>query len=392
MALLVESSRGYGRGVLQGIAAYVRTHGSWSLFHHERALAAGIPAWLHDWKGDGIIARLETPKMVRAICKLKLPVVDVRARYRIAGVPTVNTDDELVVRLALDHLHHRGLERFAFCGFSGANYSRERLRHFRLQLAPLGHVPYVYEGRMTSGRMDTTAVEESGIGGEESLGDWLESLPRPIGILAANDIRAQHVLNACRGRNLLVPEEVAVIGVDNDDVICELCDPPLTSVQADARGVGSQAAAILERMMLGGSAPAEPLRVAPRGVVIRRSTDVVAAADSRIATALRIIRDRACQGLTVQDVLRQLPLSRSTLERRFAAVVGRSPKQEIERLRLERIKNLLAETQYPLRVIAERTGFPFPEYLNTFFKHQTGETPASYRRRLAAGETEVVEN
>ena len=328
--------------------------------------------------------------MVRAVRKLGVPVVDVRQRYRIERIPAVNTDDAMTVALALDHLRERGLQQFAFCGFAGANYSRDRSAHFRARLAADGRESFVYEGRPTSGTLDTTSVEESEIDAEAALGDWLESLPRPIGIVAANDIRAQQVLSVCRQRRLLVPEEAAVIGVDNDEVLCELCDPPLSSVQPDVRGIGYQAAAILDAMMRGEDAPPETVCLPPLGVVVRRSTDVLAIADRQTATALRLIHEQACRGISVQDVVRQLALSRSTLERKFAASVGRSPKDEIERVRLERIKQMLTETRHPLRVIADRTGFPFPEYLNTFFKHHTGETPAAFRRRMEQEEGSPV--
>jgi LacI family transcriptional regulator len=215
----------------------------------------------------------------------------------------------------------------------------------------------------------------------ERVAQWIQSLPKPIGLMACNDIRGQQVLNACRAVGVAVPDDVAVIGIDNDEVLCELSSPPLSSVVANTERIGYEAAALLDRMMKGGKAPKHPIVIGPLGIVTRRSTDVLAIEDRHIAAAVRFIRERACDGVDVGDLLQAVPLSRSTLERRFYKVLNRSPKEEILRVRMNRAKQLLAETDFPLSWIAEKIGLEHTEYLSVIFKKRTGMTPAGFRAK-----------
>jgi LacI family transcriptional regulator len=227
----------------------------------------------------------------------------------------------------------------------------------------------------------TTGYERQGLLFEENLGRWLRSLPKPVGMMACNDIRGQQVLNLCRRHDLVVPEEIAVIGVDNDEVLCELSDPPLSSVAPNARGIGYDAAVLLERMMAGGAAPAAPVFVAPLGIVTRRSTEVLALNDHQLTIGLRYLRDHAFDPITINEVARAAGMSRRVFERRFVAQMGRPPKAEVLRLRLERVKQLLVDTDWSLAEIAERTGFNYGEYLHTVFTQKTGVTPGKFRRQ-----------
>jgi LacI family transcriptional regulator len=200
--------------------------------------------------------------------------------------------------------------------------------------------------------------------------------------MACNDIRGQQVLTACRAIGVAVPDEVAVLGVDNDEVLCDLADPPLSSIIPDTRRIGYEAAACLDRMMCGEPPPGPTTVIPPLGVVTRRSTDVLAVDDRALAHAARFIRERACEGITVQDILDGIPLSRSVFERRFLKTFGRTPKAEIVRTQLRRVMQLLAETDLPLKQIADRTGFEHPEYMSAAFKKRTGLTPGVYRRSV----------
>jgi len=187
-----------------------------------------------------------------------------------------------------------------------------------------------------------------------------------------------------------VPDEVAVIGADNDEVLCELSDPPLTSIDPDARGMGYQAAALLERMIHGEAPPREKIRIKPRGVVVRQSTDVLAIADRMVAAAVHFIREHASSGISVEDVLTDVRLSRSTLERRFAKYLGRSPKTEILRVQLQHVKRFLSETDYPLARVARLSGFSHVENMCNFFKAKTGQTPGQYRRQARTRAPELL--
>ncbi len=384
VALLVESSRAYGRGLLQGVAHYARLHGRWSIYHYERALNDPAPAWLAKWKGQGIIARLENPQLVEAVQKLNRPTIDLRGLHDLPGIPLLETNDKTVMQLALSHLRERGFTRFAYCGFAGTNYSDRRLGFLRQFIADKGESLDVYgSDEVANGgaahEIDTASTEARGILYEGAIARWLARLPKPIGVIACNDVRGQQVLNAAREHEISVPEDVAVIGVDNDEVLCELSDPPLSSVEPNTYRIGYEAATLLDRMMRGHVPKERTIFIEPSDVVTRQSTDVLALADREVAAAVRFIRQHATDDINVEDVMDQVPLSRSTLERRFSKIIGRSPKAEILRVRLERAKRLLAETDYPLIAIARMTGFKHAEYLSVVFKQKFRQTPGQYR-------------
>lgn len=394
VALLIESSRAYGRRTLFGVARYVREHHPWSIFLQERSLGDTCPAWLKDWQGDGIIARVESRQIANGIRRLGVPVVDVRFLLRNLGMPSVRPDDTAAARLAFEHLRERGFRNFAFCGFNGADYSDVRRDSFVACAGKAGLPCDIYIDPLKTRKTSTQNYEARGLKDGEHVARWLKDLPKPVGLMACNDIRGQQVLNACRAAGIAVPEEVAVIGVDNDEMLCELADPPLTSVSLDTERIGYEAAALLDQM-IAGRKPKHPLIfVQPAGVITRRSTDVLAIEDRHIATAKRFIRERACAGIDVSDLLKIVPLSRSTLERRFLKLLGHSPKEEILNTRLVRARQLLAETDFTLGQVADKVGFQHPEYLSVIFKKKTGLTPGEFRTqsRIATGAARLEHN
>jgi LacI family transcriptional regulator len=379
VALLIESSRGFGRGLLLGIAQYVREHGPWSIFLQERSLGDVSPDWLKNWTGDGVLARVESRSIAQVIRKLHIPAVDLRCVLPDLEFPSVRPDDDGIAKLAAEHLLERGFRHFGYCGFTGADYSDARKDKFLQRIKEAGFSCQVFVDPQGPRQAGTLEYEAHGLKYEDRVARWLKDLPKPVGLMTCNDIRGQQVLNACREVGLTVPDEIAVVGVDNDDVLCELSDPPLSSVVPNSRRIGYEAAALLARMMAGRKAQVRPVFVEPEGIVTRRSTEVLAIADRHIASAVRFIREQACAGIDVSDVLKAVPLSRSALERRFARTLGRSPKEEILRVRLNRARQLLSETEFPLAVIAEKVGLEHPEYLNVIFKKKTGLTPGQFR-------------
>jgi LacI family transcriptional regulator len=225
---------------------------------------------------------------------------------------------------------------------------------------------------------------------QRELSAWIRRLPRPVGIMACYDIKGQEILDVCRGLNIAVPEEVAVIGVDNDRLICELSMPPLSSVIPNTHRTGYLAAELLDQLMRGRKVRTTTHLIGSLGIQTRRSTDVLAVEDPDIAAALRFIREYACEGIQVEDVLREVPLSRRVLESRFAKSLGRTPHEEIDRVKIDRVKRLLAETALPLKAIAQRAGFSCEDYLSVAFKRTEGIAPSSFRNRChrAAGREE----
>ena len=386
VALLMDSSRAYGRGLLHGIAAFVRTHGRWSVYVGERGQGDAPPAWLRGWTGDGIIARIETRRVADAILKLRLPAVDLCGLFsNIDGVPLISTDHEAVARAAFQHLALRGFRRFAFCGFVGQSFSDQRSSAFSRLAVEAGFPCHVYRPKTLS--VNRCAPKREGICSfyEKEIPSWFAGLPKPVGLMACNDLRGQQVLDACRDADLVVPDEVAVIGVDNDDIVCDFAEPPLSSVVPDTRRIGYEAAALLERLMRGEPPPSNTVLFPPLSVVTRRSSDLLAVEDRQIARAARLIREHAHEGISVKEVVKDLGMSRSLFERRFSKVFGRSPKAEILRIRLDRIKLFLAETDYSLNQIAHETGFAHPEYMSVIFKLKTGQTPGEYRASFRDG-------
>jgi LacI family transcriptional regulator len=342
------------------------------------SIDAQPPGWLPAWRGDGIIARIETPELVRLLKRLKLPTVDLRCWRKIPQIPWFETDDREVVRLAVDHLRERGLRHFAFCGFSGANYSVRRRDFFCEILAEHGIAPNIYESPGPQ-RPTTTGAEMLGMLDEQGVAQWLETLPQPTGLLASNDIRAQQVLIACQTAGIRVPDEIAVIGVDNDDVICPLCDPPLSSVEPDTERLGYLAAAMLDRMLAGETPPEETTFVAPRRIVARRSTELWAIDDEPASRAYQFIRDSVDSGINVDDVARAAGLSRRVLERRMHQYFDKTPHELIAQFRMRRLRQLLEDTDLPLFEIAPLAGFTHVEHMSLFFKQHEGVPPGRYR-------------
>ncbi|BBO33333.1 DNA-binding transcriptional regulator [Lacipirellula parvula] len=378
--LLIESSRAYGRGCLLGAAAYIRSHGRWSVVHVERGLADEVPRFLRNWKGDGILARIENRRIADEIAEIGVPVVDLRGSHRPLHGAMLDTDPRLTSTLAAESFLDTGFRNFAYIGYPGVDFSDYRCDAYCEYLNSRGMDVSVYAPPQSrQQKSDVLAWESRGELEGDAIAEWLQSLPRPAAVFACNDVRGRQVIDACSRSDLSVPEEIAVIGVDDDEVICELSNPPLSSVQPDTLRLGYEGAALLDAMMDGHLAPSETVYIPPKGVSRRLSSEATAVNDREVAAAMRLIRDHACEGVTVQDLVQRLNVSRSTLERRFHAVFGRSPAMEIERVRMSRAKMLLIGTRYKLSKIAATTGYGTASQFATAFKRHTGFTPGKFR-------------
>ena len=382
VAVLIESSRTYGRGILRGVARYAREHGPWSFFFVERDLHAGVPKLLETWRGDGIIARIENRRMAVHLSALGCPVVDVLGQIPFPGIPTVDTDPAAVAARAGEYFVQAGFQHFAFVGYRGVHFSDRRCEAFVHWLAQHGHQAAVQPCAAAAHRAanDIQSIERAGIAAEPALVHWLRRQARPLAVLTCNDICAQQVLNACREQGLSVPEEIAVMGVDNDDVLCELCDPPLTSIEPDTERLGREAAALLDRLMHGRSAGAHAVLLPPARLVERASVNTIGVQDPILNSALRFIRDHVGEGIAVKDVTAHLKRSRSDLEMRFRRDLHRTVRGEILRRRLARVRALLEETDLGLAAVSARSGFASATHLCRLFQQQFGQTPINFRR------------
>jgi LacI family transcriptional regulator len=382
VALLVETSRAYGRDLLVGIAQYIREQGQWSIEFEEGDPCEVMPDWFKRWKGEGIIARVKTRSMANAIAKRRVPVVDLYCGLPNLQIPSIRSDEALVGRLAAQHLLERGFRQFAFCGFNGTDWSDRRRVGFQECIAGACFPFQVFENPRPLAELATVEYEEHGVKYERQLKRWLQALPKPVGLMACNDVRGRQVLNACRELELRVPDDIAVIGVDKDEVMCELSDLPLSSVILNTKRIGYQAAALLDRMMAGERPPLETILIPPAGVATRRSTDVLSVQDPNLAKALLYIRDHACEEIYVADVAVFAGLSRTVIQKRFRTELRETVHEAILRFRLKRACELLSGTDLPQIDVAEKAGFNHCEYMGVVFKAHFGMTPAQYRNQF----------
>lgn len=373
VALLIETSNAYARGLLRGIIEFQRERDAWSVYLPEQERGALPPQWLRRWRGDGLIARIENDAIARAVQGTGLPVVDVSAARKIAGIPWVETDDRKVAELAAQHLLDRGFTQLAYCGEPQFNWSRWRGEAFRQFVASKQAKFWAYPD-------PPSQKSRSWLQEKTRLATWLTKLPRPIGIMASYDIQARRILDLCRELQIAVPEEMAVVGVDNDSLVCNLSSPSLSSVIPDAVQAGYRAAQLLDDMLRGAAIPGQPLLLPPLGVATRQSTDVLAVDDPWIAQVAKWIREHACEGIQVEDVARHFSVSRRVLERRFKLATARTPHAAILSQKLERVASLLRDSSSSIEQIASRCGFEHPEYLQVAFRKHFGTTPGLYRK------------
>jgi LacI family transcriptional regulator len=295
--------------------------------------------------------------------------------------PRVGIDDHAVGAAAAAHFLERGFRHFAFVGHTDHAYSTRRERGFAESLRMAGHSPACFR---EAGRFDPRGRVWAL---DPRLSRWVRALPKPVGLFACNDVWGCQLSEACRQSEVAVPEEVAILGVDNDDLLCELARPSLSSVAVPGEAIGFEAAALLDRMLSRGPGEARPgtrkppLLLPPRQVVTRRSSDILAVDDPYVAEALGVIRRRAGRAMSVDDVVDLVPLSRRSLERRFRSCLGRGVWEEIRRVQLERAKELLAGTELPMSAVAAAAGFSESKQLSVVFRQETRMTPTAFRRQ-----------
>lgn len=384
VALLVETARGYGRQLLRGIVRYARLHGPWSFYITPGDFEQALPK-MQQWGGTGIIARIETPRIGEAILRSGLPAIaldlseeQLQPDHPLAQLSEVSSGSREAAILAAEHLLERKFRHYAFVGIAGRVWSTRREQGFCRRIAEAGFESLVY--RPPARKRDRTWDREQAV-----LAGWLAALPKPVGLMACNDDRGREVLEACRAADLKVPEQVAVVGVDDDELLCELADPPLSSVSLNAERGGYHAASLLDRMMRGKSRKPQRLVVEPLDVIARRSTDMMALDDPEVADAMRFIHHNATRPIRIEDIVEHLNISRRALEIRFQRALGRTIHSEIQMARLQRAQRLLMETDLPMPKVADVAGYGSASYLIQVFRQKFGMTPAKYRQRVRSG-------
>jgi LacI family transcriptional regulator len=377
--LLVETSVAYGRGVVEGIGQYALEHGPWSVQFQLRGVDSLPPTWLKNWRGDGIISRTISLKAAKMLKATRLPLVEMLGSDEI-GAAQVRGDFDAMAAMAADHFLTNGLRQFAYFTYGLVPYIEDHLAAFQRIAEQRAYPLHLY---------GAPAIKEVVPQWDErqrsKVARWLRSLPRPIGIFTPGDSHALQLLDICRELNIAVPEEMAILGVGNDPVICETLRPTLSSIDLDAKRIGYEAARLLDRKMAGQRA-SDIVCIPPSHVVVRQSTDVTAIDDADVVEAMRFIRDFACTGISVSRVAEEAGVSLSTLKRKFRELVGRSPKAEIMRVQIEFAKRLLAQTDRNCESVAKKAGFHSLVYFTRAFRRETGTPPNAFRRKCKLSE------
>ncbi|MDQ8197646.1 XylR family transcriptional regulator [Pelagicoccus enzymogenes] len=374
IAILVETSLNSGRQIVRGISRFARERNDWSLYYHTGPLGALATASLDNWQGDGIIARVANPELHAQVRACQVPVVDVLGNVPNTDYPVVKCDEAAISSLVGNHFKERGFRNVAFFGLSDEHWSlarRQELASFcRATLnTELSSLEVAHEDRAS--KVWANYIDR--------IQNWIASLPKPVGIMIASDQFGPDVLAACHASGFSVPDQVSLVGVDNDLPFCEICQPQLSSVEPNHELVGYEAARTLDCILQEGEEVRQSTEVAPHILHVRQSSDATALEDPALVKALRFIRNNACDPISVDDIARAAGVSRSVLQRRFRSSLDQTVLESILTVRVNRAKEMLSTTSLPLPDLAERCGFRHQEYLGFVFKKRIGCTPGQYR-------------
>jgi LacI family transcriptional regulator len=373
---LIETSHQYGRRMLRGIATYA-ANADW-IFHFEPWRTLDLPAVEGYADCDGIIALPLEPELAQVIARSGARVVCLSSPTEGLDAPLVQTDAEAIGRMGAEHLLDQGFRRLAFCADRSVEISQRRGAAF-VETARHAGAEVNWSQPSEALRQDWHFPAY-----EQEVTQWLATLPRPIGIMAASDSAGRHVLEACRRLEIPVPQSVAVVGVDNDDLLCLLSNPPLSSIDHGTFEMGYRAAELLDQLLHGQPPPERTITVPPVELVVRQSTDVIAVEDPNVATALQFIRRNASRGITVREVLNEVAVSRRKLEQSFRKLLGRSIHEELTRIRIAQARELLLHSGLGMTAIAHRSGFAHPPHFSRVFRKATGQSPQQFRRSITA--------
>ncbi|MEJ6076987.1 DNA-binding transcriptional regulator [Vibrio sp. 1-Bac 57] len=389
ITLLFNANKAYDRQIIKGIGEYLQaTQCDWDIFFEED-FCTNLEN-IHDWIGDGIIADLDNPEIESLLSHLSIPVIGIGGSYEneknYPDVPYIATDNVNLVNTAFHHLKDKGLEHFAFYGLPEDNKTRwasEREKAFNHIVNREGYYSSVYRGHRTAPQTWQYDMNR--------LADWLQSLPTPIGIIAVTDARARHLLQLCDHLNLMVPDQIAIIGIDNEELTRYLTRVSLSSVGQACKSMGYSAAQLLHKHLVELESPdvneagqtkdvKYPRILVPAVEVFeRQSSDFQAIKDPYVIKAMHYIRNNAYNGIKVDQVLDSLRISRSNLEIRFKEERGHSVHQEIHNSKLKRACELLASTDISIADVPVLCGYPSLQYMYTVFKKDIGITPKDYR-------------
>jgi LacI family transcriptional regulator len=376
--LIIETSRAFGRGLLQGISHYILEHDEWRVHVEDRGLLESTPAWLQHWKGDGIISRTPSFTVARTLQRLAIPFVELLGNGQQI-VPEIRSNEDEVACSVVEHFVQSGFSDFGFFAIGNTWWSQLRQEAWGREVQKHGGRTHLFS-QSGKGRRVFYPVWEPKF--DVMMQRWLRYLPKPIAVWAVSDALAVRLLEGCRRVGIQVPGEAAILGTTNDTLLCNILTPPLSSVDLNGFQIGYTAADRLTRKMNGKIVQESPVLIPPIGVIARQSTDIVALPDKEIVMAIRFLREHAAHNISVDQVAEAANISRSTLQRRFRQKIGRSVEKEIMRIRMERAKRLLRETMFSLSAIAAKTGFATTDYFVQAFRRECAMTPHQYRKQI----------
>jgi LacI family transcriptional regulator len=383
IVLLIDISEEYGQNLLKGVVRYSKEHGPWlfcrmPLFYRETLGMQGIVDFAKEWEADGIIAQLYNDLDVKKVLDAGIFLIVEDFKERFSDIPNITGGYFEAGKIGAEYFLEKGFKNFAFYGFKNIVWSRERAEGFANYLNTFGFEVYYFDS-------DHTPSRELWYYKTSVLSQWLQSLPKPIAIMACDDERGQHITEACKHAKIQIPEDIAVLGVDNDKMTCNLSDPPLSSINLDTEKGGYEAARLMDLMITKQVKQPYDILVEPTHVITRHSTDIASANDKYIAKALKFIHQNIENRINVADVLKQVPLSRRALEKRFQETTGTGVYKYIYNLQIQKFAQQLLETNKTISEIAIDSGFDNSKNISRQFKQVKGCTPVEFRRKHLTG-------
>ncbi len=376
IAVLVDTSTSWGRNIIEGVHSYQKKHDRWHLYVEPRGLDQKL--WLPPgWDGHGVIARVGYRELSRQLKQSGLPVVNVSG-IRIPGAkfPRITTNLKKSATMAAEHFLNNGFQHFAYFSLISLDYVAEHQMAFSHAVRQRGFTCRFFESESEEGKGDSAWTMD-----QEKLLEWLNTLPKPVGILTWTSSAARELIYACLDAGYRIPEQIAIMSGSDDELFCKVAPVPISAIRVAAEEIGFLAAQRLDELLISKEAGhSRDLQVPPLGVVVRQSTEVLAVEDASLAKALRFIRSDPAQKMNVDDVAAQAGFCRRLLEQRFAKVLGRTPAAEIKRVRVELALQLLQTTNMRISDVAEKSGFSTAEYMATVFRKEFGVAPLSFRR------------
>ncbi len=378
IALLIPGGTVGQESVRLGIYRFARPGRPWDFL--QLTTAEDQFARAAHWQSHGAVGRVGRSDLARHARALNIPFVNLFGGEPFEGLPQVGVDNQAIGTLAADYLSDMGFKHFGYYGIPNDPAATARGQAFsaRLRALKLSASILDFDARYPEVQVQAALVQPE----EVPLHRWIAQLPKPVALFACDDQRALTASEACRHLGLQVPDTVAILGLGDQDVLCNEAFPPLSSIRMPFEQEGYRAAELLDHLMQGGRPQEAPILLQPAGVTVRQSTDTLAVDDRQLAGAIRFIREHACEGIDVDQVARQASMNRRYLERHFRQYLRRTPFQEIRRVQIERAKDLLVKTDMTIDLIAEQSGFGGRTRLTVEFTKHVGTSPGAYRTQF----------